>query len=303
MAAGEPLTISAVVPTYGRERVLVETLSSLFELEMPPDEILVVDQTVGHEPEIVRDLERLERAGSIRWLRLERPSIPRAMNLGLLAARGELVLFLDDDIVPLGELVASHRESHRQSGAEIVSGQVLQPEEVPEPLAGERFAFRSSLAQEVDCFMGGNVSFDRRFLLALGGVDERFHGAAYRFEAELAARARRSGGRIWYEPAAAIRHLRAPRGGTRGYGSHLTTFRPHHAVGEYYFLFRVRPAGWLGSALRRYATSVMTRHHLARPWWIPVTLMAESLGALWAAALALRPPGLLPPEARRTEAG
>lgn len=40
--------------------------------------------------------------------------------------------------------------------------------------------------------------------------------------------------------------------------------------------------------------SVKTRHHLRRPWWIPVTFFAEGLGFLWALSLALRGPRLLP---------
>jgi len=35
---------------------------------------------------------------------------------------------------------------------------------------------------------------------------------------------------------------------------------------------------------------VATRHHLRRPWWIPLTLIAELRGMAWALALFLRGP-------------
>jgi GT2 family glycosyltransferase len=287
------MRLSAVVPTYGRDEVLVATLERLLALAPPPEETIVVDQTPEHGPAVERQLAAWEAAGRLRWHRRARPSIPAAMNDGLLAATGDVVLFLDDDVEPSPGLVAAHRAAHAAEAAEIVAGQVLQPGEATEPLAGERFAFRSSLSQDVAEFMGGNFSVRRRFALDLGGFDESFVGAAYRFEADFAARARAAGGRIRFEPSASLRHLRAERGGTRAFGSHLTTLRPAHAVGEYYHLLRNRPPGAWRRLLARPWRSIRTRHHLRRPWWIPVTLAAELGGLAWALRLALTPRRLL----------
>lgn len=293
MAGSGPLTLSAVVPTYGRDEVLVETLRRLLALAPPPDEIVVVDQTPAHAPAVDGRLAAWNREGSIRWRRRARPSIPAAMNEGLATATGELVLFLDDDVEPAPDLVAAHRAAHAATGAEIVAGQVLQPGESPEPLVGERFVFRSSEAQPATEFMGGNFSVRRRFALELGGFDENFTGAAYRFEADFAARARAAGGRIWFAPAASLRHVRAERGGTRSFGSHLTSVSPAHAVGEYYHLLRNRPRGAVARLLSRPWRSALTRHHLRCPWWIPVTLAAELAGLAWALRLALAPRRLM----------
>src|SRR5262245_20886538 len=84
---------SVVIPTYRREEVLVATVESLLRQEPAPAEILVVDQTPEHVPEVARRLETLNELGRIRWLRLDRPSITHAMNAGLEAARSEVVLF------------------------------------------------------------------------------------------------------------------------------------------------------------------------------------------------------------------
>ena len=287
-------SVSVVVPTYGRDEVLVQTIERFAGLAGPAGEIVVVDQTPRHDAVAEAALMRLETSGTIRRLRLARPSIPGAMNLGLLEARGEIVLFVDDDVEPLPGLVAAHREAHSSPADLVVGGQVLQPGEEPAALEGERFEFRSSIAQETRDAMGGNFSVRRAFALSIGGFDESFAGAAYRFESDFCLRARKAGARILFEPRASLRHLRAARGGTRAYGSHLTTMRPHHAVGEYYFLLRHRPRGWLGQLLGRPWRAVATRFHARRPWRIPVTWVAELAGLAWAIGLVARPPRLLP---------
>lgn len=280
--------ITAVIPTYRREQVLIDTIRHLLALSPAPAEILLVDQTPAHEPATEAVLAAWREEGLIRWIRLDRPSIPRAMNLGLWEARHGIVLFLDDDIEPQPGLVEAHGRAHQESGAALVAGRVIQPWD---RLSENREGFASREQRWVGAFMGGNFSIAREFAMRLGGFDENFIGAAYRFEAEFADRLLAAGGRILFEPAAAIRHLKAEAGGTRAFGRHLTTFKPYHAVGAYYYLLRsARPRRRVRQVLGRWLGAAATRHHLRRPWWIPATLIAESWGFLWAIALAARGP-------------
>lgn len=290
MSAG----LAVVIPTYGRDDVLVETVRRVLDLDPPPDELLVVDQTPRHSEAVERELTRLSVAGRIAWVRLPAPSIPRAMNAGLLRARSEIVLFLDDDVVPGPELVGAHLAAHRESGAAVVAGQVLQPGEEPEHGLERPFRFRSAERRWVTEVMGGNFSIRRDLAIGIGGMDENFVRAAYGFEAEMCQRARAGGADILFEPRASIRHLRAASGGTRAYGHHLRTARPGHSVGAFYRILRTSPGGAVPARFaERLARSVRTRHHRARPWWIPVTLAAELTGLAWAVGLALRGPRLL----------
>jgi GT2 family glycosyltransferase len=266
----------------------------LADLDPPPDEIVVVYQTAAHPESVTRRLDEIERRAPLRRIRRERPSIPGAMNDGLVAARGDLVVFCDDDVVPEPDFVTAHRDAHRRNPACIVAGQVLQPGESREPLVGDAFSFRSSVEQTATEVIGCNFSVPRARLIELGGFDERFVAAAYRYERELCDRARRAGMSIRFVPAASLRHLRASRGGTRAWGDHLRTFRPGHSVGEYYYLVRASGTpGRFRQLLGRPWRAVRTRHHLRRPWWIPATLLAELLGFFWALALAARGPFLL----------
>ena len=286
-----PTCLSIVIPTYRRERVLIDTIEALLRLEPQAAEILVVDQSASHEPVVAYTLQRFVREGRIRLARLQSPSIPAAMNLGLRMARGKFALFVDDDIQPAPGLIQAHLAAVAKAGVELVAGRVIQPWDT-EPI----FACAEPKEGFVEQFFGGNFSVDRKIALNLGGFDENFARAAYRFEVEFAYRWRHSGRRIFYEPHACLHHLKCSSGGTRAFSDHLRTARPDHAVGEYYCLLRTW-RGWpsLRGMVGRPFKAIATRHHLRSPWWIPVTLIGEIRAAAWAISLALRGPKLAPP--------
>jgi len=292
--------LSIVIPSYQRGRVVLDSLHALLALEPTACEIIVVDQTPQHEAEIEREMGALVDAGRVRWIRLSTPSIPGAMNRGLLAAKSDIVLFLDDDIVPDTRLLEAHLAAHED--APLVAGMVLQPGQQAESLLpGEAFRFNSNAPARISEFMGGNFSIRRDVALALGGFDENFVGAAYRFEAEFAHRYTIAHGLICYEPGAVIDHLQIASGGTRAHGHHLRTLRPGHSVGAYYYLLSTRRPGWWQQVLWRPVRAIRTRHHLRRPWWIPLTLIAEARGLLLALRLRHRGARLIPPGAAAGE--
>ena len=294
--------ISVAIPTYRREGVLLETLSQLLALKGRAYEILVIDQTTRHQKETTAELERLAESGDIVWCRLDKPSIPKAMNHALKVAKTEIVLFLDDDVELTSALVFEHAKEYRIPDVVCVAGRVVQPWEDEsderEAAPGERqasgpdaFRFSSRKRSGVERFMGGNFSVKRQVALDVGGFDENFVKAAYRFEAEFADRILDSGLRIVFQPKASLNHLKLNTGGTRSFGDHLRTMWPGHSVGRYYYLFKVRQAH---HRFRRILFgplhAVYTRHHLIRPWWIPVTLLSELSGVAWALWLLVRGP-------------
>jgi len=289
--------LSTVIPTFKRERVLIETLDHLLGLSELPNELLVIDQTLRHEPSTEERLALLDSTASIRLVQLQPPSIPAAMNRGALEARGEILLFLDDDIVPDPRLLQAHLNAHSAHSGDLVAGRVLQPWHEDDHGSDP---FTKTLSEPKTEFMGGNFSIPRELLMKLGGFDENFKGAAYSFEREFADRLLEHGHTIWYEPSALIRHLHHSTGGTRSKGSHLTSWNPRHPVGAYYYLFVSPRVKWRAvKALQRLFRSVVTRHHLKAPWYIPVTLVSEISGLLWALWLRLNGPSL--PFTQKTE--
>jgi glycosyltransferase involved in cell wall biosynthesis len=130
------------------------------------------------------------------------------------------------------------------------------------------------------------VSVPKDIAINLGGFDTNFVKVAYHYEAEFAYRWRRNGLRIIYQPKALLQHLKAERGGTRSYGLHLTTTKPDHAVGRYYFNFSTKPlSNAIVRSVKDLIKSILTKHHIRKPLWIPLTLIAELRGLLWAILL------------------
>ncbi len=281
------LPVSIVIPTYGRDQTLIDTLSSVLPCCRPGDEVLVVDQTIKHDHQTELILSDWSSRNTIRWIRKSNPSIPEAMNEGMKMAGNPLVLFLDDDILPVSRLVQSHSEAHtRDNELWATVGQVIQPwqqsvaVEPPRRLTGLRedfdFPFYSSLEHDLTNVMAGNLCVHRERALSLGGFDENFQGSAYRFETEFARRVKKAGGRIRFVGTASIKHLRVPTGGTRKAGSHLKSASPQHGMGDHYYAFlHGGPIERWTYSIGRVVREVCTRFHATHPWWIPVKITGE----------------------------
>lgn len=311
MARQPSKTLSLVIPTYCREQVLIKTLSLLLKQTKNFQwfrELIVIDQTPKHEPETDQKLTTWHQAGEIKWIRLSKPHLTRAMNDGLFMATGDIVLFTDDDIIPSPQLLEAHLKAHQENpGLTAVVGQVLQPGETPEQLSYQPkggtlsryrdFPFRSIQGCFVENVIACNLSLNRKIALSVGGFDEAFlPPVAARFETEFAKRVIKSGGKIWFEPGASIQHLQAQSGGTRSKGSHLTSASPCYGVGDYYYALR-QGHGWerVWYILRKPFREIRTKFHLKHPWWIPLKLIGEIRAFYQAWQLFQKPPKLTRP--------
>ena len=277
--------ITVAIPTYNRGAIVAETVRRLFALEPAPDAIIVVDQSAEENPA----LSRWHRQGRIRLIRLDAPSIPRAMNEALIAAETPVVLYLDDDVEPAPGLIAAHERAHADETVWAVVGQILQPGETAEhhhqPEDDLEFRFNHDSGCYVTNVMAGNLSVKRDRAIGIGGFDENFVGVAYRFETDFALRLAGAGGRIWFSPDAGLRHLKLSSGGLRSFGDHRSSPSPAHSAGDYYFAIHHRPPLWR-YAIRRLRKNVATRYHLGHPWAIPTKLIGELRGILLARRLA-----------------
>lgn len=282
--------VTIVVPTYNRAAIVVETLRKLLALAPAASEIIVIDQTVDPTDQ----LRRWNDEGRIHWVRTSPPSIPKAMNVGLRLARTEIVLFLDDDVVPVPSIVAEHARVYEDASVAAVVGQCLQPGEKPEHFAEPAKAelgipdlamrFNHDAAFDTRNVIAMNLSVRREAALAIGGFDEHFVFVAYRFESDFALRLTAGGHKIRFEPRASVQHLRLPTGGTRAYGDHRTSAHPAHSVGDYYFALRHAPSFPL-YALSRLRKNVLTKYHATHPWTIPAKLVGEIRGMMLARRL------------------
>lgn len=217
--------ISIIIPTYNREEVLCQTLQLLSQQSYPNYEIIVVDQTPAHQPETDAFLRDQQAAGHIRYYRLEKPSLPEARNFGVRQARGEIVLFLDDDVIPDPGLVAVHMREHQQPGVGGVGGRHTDPASIAcgdSPIRtgfvkrnGESVAgFSSTVPQpSVEWISGCHSSFPIDLIREAGHFEPRFIGSAAYEEIDFCFRLRRRGYRLVFTPDSFHHHLAAGAGG------------------------------------------------------------------------------------------
>lgn len=221
------LRFSIVICTLNRETVLCETLKKVFSLmvDRTDGEIILVDQTRKHTAETERFLS--SASDSIRWFAVNFASLTRARNLGVSAANGEIVIFLDDDVDPSPALIDEHLESY--TGPEIwgVGGSMLLPQQTQHSQSEFTTNELSDISinrinrydldwpRFLEWAPGCNMSFRRNRIHAVGGFDEAFQGASIGEETEFCFRIRKAGGKIKYAPKAKLIHLINPTGGCR----------------------------------------------------------------------------------------
>ncbi len=110
------MEISVVIPTHNRAAVLAECLKRLLSQKGVEFELIVVDDgsTDGTE-EAVKGFE------SVRYVKQEKSQQGVARNLGVSLAKGEIVLFIGDDIWLEEGALAWHLRRHRENPATNVA--------------------------------------------------------------------------------------------------------------------------------------------------------------------------------------
>ncbi|MDB9524441.1 hormogonium polysaccharide biosynthesis glycosyltransferase HpsN [Oscillatoria sp. CS-180] len=262
-------SISVIVPTYQREDVLCSTIADVLKQDYPDFEVLVVDQTRDHQPATQHYLQETSEGGQIQWLQVDWASLPAARNYGIERSRGDIILFIDDDV----ELPAGYLKAHAQilvSKPEVgaVAGRVFDrmklgdnpdlsidylPEEAMDPGIAWYYIdlVHTTQPQQVITARGCNMSF-RRDIFGKHGLrfDERFRGNAVREESDFCLQIRQTGYIVWYAPEANLIHLGEETGGchdisTRSLSYQITFYHNHFLMGLKNLSF--------GQAMRLYA--------------------------------------------------
>ncbi len=204
-----------VIATYNRCEDLRECLHSIFDMPIQPYEVIVVDSN-SHDA-----TRKLEVLFPIKFASIKERNRQRARNLGISLARGDIVAFLDDDVVVCEEWLDAIAKPYVEENVGGVGGRVL-----PYGASGSyvktrtlnvgrvfdnglvlgNFDTPSQGLVEVDSFIGCNMSFKRDLLLDVNGFDENFIGTGYRDDTDLCVRVSKLGYRLLYNSDATVRH-------------------------------------------------------------------------------------------------
>lgn len=202
--------VTIVIVTYNRQASLAETLLSISkQCVTPPDELIIVDQ--GSEFDHASVLEPVVSRG-IKCTYLYSPyrCLAAARNIGLARVTTDIVLFLDDDVEILTDIVSAHRTRYVEDSAIVsTAGHV-----VVEPYNDEfvRLNTTTPSGRYVSKGRGCHMSFLKHTLESAGGFNAFITQCGD--ETEMFAILARRGLLVGNCPAAIVKHLVRP-GGTR----------------------------------------------------------------------------------------
>lgn len=195
-AATDVPAVSVIVPTYNRRNQLHRTLLGLAAQQLPDhrfETIVISDGSTDGTNEYLRG-----GATPLPVVALDQENAgpAAARNRGIQAARAELIVFVDDDIVPAPGLIAGHLSAHESQGDDLISiGPMLTPLDVElspwvsweQRMLEKQYDLIRSGTFEVSArqFYTANAAVRRRHLIAAGGFDESFRRAE---DVELAYR-------------------------------------------------------------------------------------------------------------------
>ncbi len=214
--------LSVVIPTFNRRDSLRVTLDALVAQAPVPDgvEVLVVsDGSSDGTDDYLRAWAAKPHWVQARPLFQANAGPARARNHGVREARGDVIIFTDDDVEPLPGYLQSHAARHRADEKLVLIGPMSRdPHRRPrEPvwiawehamLQKQYDSWQQGVWAEDDCgphnFYTGNASVRRAHVMQVGGFDEGF---TRQEDVELAMRMQRTCGvHFRFDPTLAALH-------------------------------------------------------------------------------------------------
>ena len=208
--------VSIVIASYRRVPMLTDTIRSLCRMQLPADhrvEVVIVDNDPdGGAREAVQSLvAECAEYFELRYVHEAQKGLSYARNRGIDESRGEVIVFLDDDVFVAREWLVALLNCLATTGADCAGGRTLihwegEPDPVlracEQKIVAIDFGERDFEMRGKELPGGGNAAFRRnvferglRFSTELGRVGGVLLSGE---DTELMRRLRQQGGRIWY---------------------------------------------------------------------------------------------------------
>jgi glycosyltransferase involved in cell wall biosynthesis len=207
--------LSVVIPTRNRCSLLAKAIDRIESQTISREdyEVIVIDNDSQDDTRAV--LEQKGRTYSnLRLGFQEKPGAAATRNAGLQLAKGEMILFIDDDVQADPTLIQAHMECHRKNANASVIGAVRVPwGDTTDPflryLRDHRILNPYTPSKgpiDFSYYHTCNVSTATHVLLGVGGFNENFK--IYGMEdIELGYRLQKAGSRmVFAEDARAVHH-------------------------------------------------------------------------------------------------
>jgi len=208
-------TISVCIATFNRKQLLQKSLLALCHQTLPTElfEVIVIDD--GSSDGAGEMIKGLSLPYRLSYYYQPNQGLAAARNKGISKAIGQIILFLDDDIVALPRLLEEHVRLHCEDERAVVVGHL----DFPPDLEYSTFLWYLDRINEFNSLLHkrpkgekhrpvaltGNTSVRKEHLVAAGGYDEGFkeYGGE---DKDLGYRLQKLGLNFKYAPGARAYH-------------------------------------------------------------------------------------------------
>lgn len=182
------MRVSVVIPTVNRRDSVMRTVSTILRQDFPASDREIIVVIDGASDGTAEALRKCEANSQLRILEFEKNRGPSAArNAGWRAATGELIVFLDDDMVCTPGLLRAHVAAHTGIGNSQIVGMGAISISPGNPLSLASELFLRGLGAEYqrhreypeepwpkNAWSFANTSVARAVVERVGGFDERF---------------------------------------------------------------------------------------------------------------------------------
>ncbi|MDP9017667.1 MAG: glycosyltransferase [Candidatus Eremiobacteraeota bacterium] len=158
--------------TYNRSHLLGRVLEACFEQSAPSgsyEVVLVNDGSSDGTPEVIAQAQSRATA-PFTVINQANAGLARGRNAGIEAAKGERIIFIDDDVLPTPHFVAGHLATHAKHPADVIRGAVINTEtfdDLPPPIYSLKH-------YSGNFFWTSNVSVPLATIRDIGGFNTTF---------------------------------------------------------------------------------------------------------------------------------
>lgn len=198
-------SISVIVCTYNGKRTIRDCLGGLQKIDYPNFEVIVVNDGSRDGTEIVA------KDYGFRVISIPNGGLSNARNVGMRAAKGEIVAYIDDDAIPDPQWLTYLAWTFMTTNHVGVGGPNIPPADdgaiadcVSNSPGGPIHVLLSD--QEAEHIPGCNMAFRKTALEAINGFDSTFRIAGD--DVDLCWRLQARGWTLGFNPAAMVWHHR-----------------------------------------------------------------------------------------------
>ena len=217
---------SLIIPTYNRQEIVFQTLQYIKQQSISGFEVVLVDQTASIDSNLKYFKNRIFK---YKYIKITEPGLPNARNVGAENAKGDILVFIDDDSIPDSDLIQSYMNLFNDYendkfciGGRIIEKNTTMFKENNSIVGGWITWYGKTLKNfdtvksgECEWASGGNFGLTKDLFIEAGGFDPNFIGTAVLEDGDFGYAVKKIGGRVYYYPEPVIEHLRIPTGGVR----------------------------------------------------------------------------------------